>query len=80
LYSTGPKDLLERYSDCCLPLVWRAQRFSWWMTAMFHRSPGQTPFEYRRQLAELDYVSHSPAATAAPSSGRSSPRSPEKRH
>jgi p-hydroxybenzoate 3-monooxygenase len=41
--------------------VWRVQRFSWWMTSMLHRHEGN-PFDERRQLAELDYVTSSRAA------------------
>ena len=36
--------------------TWRAQRFSWWMTSMLHKQEGDNPFDYRRQLAELDYL------------------------
>jgi p-hydroxybenzoate 3-monooxygenase len=42
--------------------VWKVQRFSWWMTSMLHRFPDENPFDYRRQLAELDYVTSSQAA------------------
>jgi p-hydroxybenzoate 3-monooxygenase len=55
-------DLLDAYSAQCLRHVWRAQRFSWWMTAMLHRLPDGNEFDYRRQLAELDYVTSSRAA------------------
>jgi len=56
---------LDGYSAACLRRTWRAQRFSWWMTSMFHRANADDAFEYRRQLAELDYVVHSSAATAS---------------
>jgi p-hydroxybenzoate 3-monooxygenase len=59
---SGSERQLECYSAEALSRVWRAQRFSWWMTAMFHRGADPTPFEYRRQLAELEYVSSSRAA------------------
>jgi p-hydroxybenzoate 3-monooxygenase len=42
--------------------VWKAQRFSWWMTTMLHRHPGDSPFDRRRQFADLDYVTSSDAA------------------
>jgi p-hydroxybenzoate 3-monooxygenase len=42
--------------------VWKVQRFSWWMTSMLHRFDGDTAFDQRRQLAELDYVTCSRAA------------------
>jgi len=61
-YHSGRTDLLDGYSDHCLRRVWRAQRFSWWMTSMLHRSPDGGEFDYRRQLAELDYVTSSRAA------------------
>ncbi len=54
--------LLERYSETCLRRVWKAQRFSWWMTSMLHRFDTDNPFDQRRQLAELDYVTSSRAA------------------
>jgi p-hydroxybenzoate 3-monooxygenase len=61
-YGGGRMDLLNRYSDICLRRVWKVQRFSWWMTTMLHRHPSSSPFDQRRQLAELDYVTGSRAA------------------
>ncbi|MFZ0814673.1 MAG: 4-hydroxybenzoate 3-monooxygenase [Candidatus Sulfotelmatobacter sp.] len=61
-YSTGSRDLLDSYSEVCLRRVWKVQRFSWWMTSMLHRFPDENPFDHRRQLAELDYVTSSRAA------------------
>ncbi len=52
-------ELLEGYSTTCLQRVWKAQRFSWWMTQIFHVFPDEVPFDRRRQLAELDYLAHS---------------------
>jgi p-hydroxybenzoate 3-monooxygenase len=53
---------LDGYSARCLQRVWRAERFSWWMTSMLHRSPDTDAFGERLQLAELDYVTSSHAA------------------
>jgi p-hydroxybenzoate 3-monooxygenase len=64
-YASGRTDLIEAYSDTCLRRVWKAQRFSWWMTSMLHRFPGRNPFEDQLQLAELDYVTSSRAASTA---------------
>ncbi len=64
-YRAGSMDLLEGYSARCLRRVWKAQRFSWWMTTMLHRHPEDSPFDRRRQLAELDYVTGSEAAMRA---------------
>jgi p-hydroxybenzoate 3-monooxygenase len=61
-YATGDRGLLNTYSVTCLRRVWKVQRFSWWMTSMLHRSPDDNPFDRRRQLAELDYVTSSTAA------------------
>ncbi|MBZ5654925.1 MAG: 4-hydroxybenzoate 3-monooxygenase [Acidobacteriia bacterium] len=61
-YATGSQCLLNKYSHTCLRRVWKVQRFSWWMTSMLHRFPDEKPFDHRRQLAELDYVTSSRAA------------------
>jgi p-hydroxybenzoate 3-monooxygenase len=61
-YASGRTDLLDQYSAGCLRRVWRVQRFSWWMTSTLHRHEGN-PFDERRQLAELDYVISSRAAS-----------------
>jgi p-hydroxybenzoate 3-monooxygenase len=60
-YRARSPRLLDGYSDVCLKRVWKAQRFSWWMTSMLHRFHDHTPFERRMQLAELDYITGSPA-------------------
>ena len=61
-YSTGSTDLLEQYSETALKRVWRAQRFSWWMTQTLHRFPEENPFDEKRQLTDLDYLTSSKAA------------------
>jgi p-hydroxybenzoate 3-monooxygenase len=61
-YKSRRSDLLESYSATCLRRVWKAQRFSWWMTQMLHRFNAENDFDMRRQLAELDYVASSEAA------------------
>ncbi len=61
-YRTGRRDLLDAYSATCLRRVWKVQRFSWWMTAMLHRFPGDDAFAAHLQLAELDYLVTSRAA------------------
>ena len=57
--------LLTRYSEICLRRVWKAQRFSWWMTSMLHLDPQGNGFDRKRQLAELDYVVSSTAASTS---------------
>jgi p-hydroxybenzoate 3-monooxygenase len=61
-YRADRGDLLERYSATCLRRVWKAQRFSWWMTQLFHLDPSHNAFDRKRQLAELDYVTSSEPA------------------
>ena len=53
---------LEGYSAKALARVWKAQRFSWWMTTMLHRFPDNTPYEDRLQETELAYLLSSDAA------------------
>jgi p-hydroxybenzoate 3-monooxygenase len=62
VYKKQQNDLLESYSATCLRRVWKAQRFSWWMTQIMHRFPNESAFDRRRQLADLDYLVHSEAA------------------
>jgi p-hydroxybenzoate 3-monooxygenase len=58
----GDERRLDQYSTHGVKRTWRAQRFSWWMTSMLHTQEGNNPFDYRRQLAELDYLVNSTAA------------------
>ncbi len=61
-YATGDRSGLDGYTDACLRRVWRAEHFSWWMTSMLHRPPGDDPFDLELQLAQLRYVTSSTAA------------------
>jgi len=63
-YEGNPSDL-DRYSERCLRRIWRAERFSWWMTSLMHNFPTSGSFERKVQLAELDYLVHSEAASKA---------------
>jgi p-hydroxybenzoate 3-monooxygenase len=53
---------IDNYSATALARVWKAVRFSWWMTTMLHKFPDTGTIGARIQLAELDYVVHSRAA------------------
>ncbi|MHA7684192.1 4-hydroxybenzoate 3-monooxygenase [Cupriavidus sp. PET2-C1] len=53
---------LDAYSQKCLRRVWKAERFSWWMTSLLHRFPDADDFALRIQQAELDYLTGSHAA------------------
>jgi p-hydroxybenzoate 3-monooxygenase len=56
---------LDAYSSRALARVWKAERFSWWMTKLLHRFPEEGDFGRRMQLAELDYIAGSTAAQTA---------------
>jgi p-hydroxybenzoate 3-monooxygenase len=64
-YKSKRNELLENYSAKCLRRVWYAQRFSWWMTQIMHRFPGESVFDHRRQLSDLDYITSSNAAATS---------------
>jgi p-hydroxybenzoate 3-monooxygenase len=64
-YANGSTVLLDAYSATCLRRVWRAEHFSWWMTSMLHRPPGDDPFDLQLQLSQLRYVASSRAAAAS---------------
>jgi p-hydroxybenzoate 3-monooxygenase len=64
-YRSGSEELLAAYSANCLRRVWRAEHFSWWMTSMLHRPPGDDPFDLKLQLSQLRYVVASHAAAAS---------------
>jgi p-hydroxybenzoate 3-monooxygenase len=58
----GENDGIAAYSAKALARVWKSERFSWSLTNLMHRFPGDGPFERRMQLAELDYIASSRAA------------------
>jgi len=64
-YKEKRDDLLDAYSETALRRVWKAERFSWWMTTLLHRFPDASAFDRRVQEAELDYLTGSVAARTA---------------
>ncbi len=60
-FESGDRGALDTYSDFCLGRIWKAVRFSWWLTSLTHRLSDE-PFTRRLQLAELDYLTSSRAA------------------
>src|SRR5688572_16430288 len=61
-YDDGRTDWLDGYSEVCVRRVWKAQRFSWWMTSTLHRFADENTFDHQRQIADLDYLTGSRAA------------------
>ena len=55
-YQKGDDAGLEGYSAKALARVWKAQRFSWFMTMMLHKFPTHTPYELKLQKTELEYL------------------------
>ncbi|MGE4337682.1 MAG: 4-hydroxybenzoate 3-monooxygenase [Pigmentiphaga sp.] len=53
---------INHYSERALRRIWKAERFSWWMTSLLHNFPETGSFGRRIQEAELDYLVHSEAA------------------
>ncbi|KWR89585.1 4-hydroxybenzoate 3-monooxygenase [Cupriavidus sp. IDO] len=65
VYRHDDKRELDAYSARCLRRIWKAERFSWWMTSLMHRFPDADDFARRMQQAELDYLISSEAACRA---------------
>ncbi|HMB73811.1 MAG TPA: 4-hydroxybenzoate 3-monooxygenase, partial [Gammaproteobacteria bacterium] len=61
-FRRGDEAALADYSRRALVRVWKAERFSWWMTKLLHRFPENTEFDERIQQAEFDYLQSSRAA------------------
>ncbi len=59
-YKEGRLDLIAKYSEICLRRIWKAERFSWWMTSILHKF-SDDPFNQRIQEAELAYYTSSDA-------------------
>jgi p-hydroxybenzoate 3-monooxygenase len=64
-YAKGDDSGLETYSQSALARVWKAQRFSWWMTMLLHRFPEHSPFDRHLQQSELAYLFSSEKALAS---------------
>ena len=60
-YKKNDASLFETYGPTCLRRIWRAQHFSWWMTSMLHNLPDASPFDAKRQVAELYTIATSKA-------------------
>ena len=61
-YLLNNKNDLKLYSQKALSRVWKAIRFSWWMTTTFHRFPNQTNFDQCIQDSEIEYLQNSVAS------------------
>ena len=64
-YRHGRSAGLDAYSERALRRIWKAERFSWWMTMLLHRFPDAGDFGDKIQQAELEYLFSSHAAQTA---------------
>jgi len=64
-YLEGDDTGLDNYSDKALARIWKAQRFSWWMTTLLHTFPDNIPYDNRLQKTEMEYLFSSEAAQAS---------------
>lgn len=55
-YADGSEQGIAQYSEKCLQRVWKAERFSWWMTHLLHHFEGESDFDLKIKQAELAYV------------------------
>ena len=62
-YKDHTESGINNYSARALSRIWRAERFSWWLTSLMHRFPDSEGFGQKVQDAELDYLVHSQAAS-----------------
>ena len=62
VYKEKNRMVLKSYSKRALNRVWKAIRFSWWMTTTFHKFPDQSSFDQRIQDSEIEYLENSVAS------------------
>ncbi|WP_447580237.1 4-hydroxybenzoate 3-monooxygenase [Acinetobacter baumannii] len=55
-YAEGSEQGINEYSEKCLQRVWKAERFSWWMTHLLNRFETESEFDHKIKQAELSYV------------------------
>ncbi|SCK08743.1 4-hydroxybenzoate 3-monooxygenase [Vogesella sp. LIG4] len=61
VYREGRTDLLAKYSELALRRIWKAERFSWFMTTLLHDFPQADAFDQRMQRSDYDYYTGSPS-------------------
>ena len=64
-FKRGDSSGLDQYSERALARVWKAQRFSWWLTTLLHTFPDSSDYDRRLQRTELEYLFSSEAAQRA---------------
>jgi len=56
MYETGNSEGIDNYSEKALARIWKAERFSWWMTNLLHRFPEQSQFDLKMQRADIEFL------------------------
>jgi p-hydroxybenzoate 3-monooxygenase len=64
-YNEGSSAGIDHYSATCLSRIWKAERFSWWFTSLMHQFPESGAIGHKLQLAELEYLVESRAASTS---------------
>jgi p-hydroxybenzoate 3-monooxygenase len=62
MYAERDSEGIDRYSERALARIWKAERFSWWMTSLLHRFPDQSGFDLKMQHADLEFLRENRAA------------------
>lgn len=55
-YEKGDDTGLDQYSQKALARVWKAQRFSWWMTMLLHTFPDSADYDRKLQDTDMAYL------------------------
>ena len=61
-YRDGDDTGIDQYSEKALARIWKAERFSWWMTNLLHRFPDQSEFDLKMQRADIAFLRENRAA------------------
>jgi p-hydroxybenzoate 3-monooxygenase len=61
VYQDGRTDWIEKYSSIALRRVWKAVRFSWFMTNLLHEFPERDGFDKQMQRIDYEYYTSSNA-------------------
>lgn len=61
-FDAGETDGIDNYSEKALSRIWKAERFSWWMTNLLHRFPEQSEFDLKMQRADIEFLRSNKAA------------------
>lgn len=64
VYEEKDSEGIDRYSEKALSRIWKAERFSWWMTNLLHRFPNQSDFDIRMQITDFEFLASNRNAQA----------------